>query len=230
MARPPRGDSLRRVHCGSAPLGRDLWRKIGGWAHGAEVINTYGITETASWLAGSLGDGEPEDGLIGHGWGSQLRIGRQPEACPTIAEACPTGETGYVWSHTAKLMKGYFHRDDLTTAAGGGGEPGLGGAGAALCRMDRRAAAVDAPAARQPSGALAASHSHCDAPLLGRGDTRGYLSLVSARVIYCALLAAGLSVSFARSLRKPPAAGRTPLVRRAAQTLAVGTFFALLHV
>jgi hypothetical protein len=68
------------------------------------------------------------------------------------------------------------------------------------------------------------------APVLGSGDTRGYRSLVSARVIYCALLAAGLSVSFARSLKKPPAAGRAPLVRRAAQALAVGTFFALLHV
>jgi acyl-CoA synthetase (AMP-forming)/AMP-acid ligase II len=121
MARPPRGDSLRRVHCGSAPLGRDLWRRIGGWAHGAEVINTYGITETASWVAGSLGDGEPEDGLIGHGWGSEPRIGRQPDACPTIAEACPKGETGYVWIHTAKLMKGYFHRDDLTAAVVSGG-------------------------------------------------------------------------------------------------------------
>jgi acyl-CoA synthetase (AMP-forming)/AMP-acid ligase II len=102
-------------------LARDLWQRIGGWAHGAEVINTYGISETASWLAGSLGICEPRDGLIGHGWGSELRIGRQADTCPTFAGACPNGETGYVWTQTAKLMKGYFHRDDLTDAVISGG-------------------------------------------------------------------------------------------------------------
>jgi acyl-CoA synthetase (AMP-forming)/AMP-acid ligase II len=114
LARPPRGQTLRRVHCGSAPLGADLWSRISEWASSAEVVNTYGITETASWVAGSVGAGMPEDGLIGNGWGSEIRIGPRSDMCPTRAEACPAGETGYVWIRTPALMKGYFQRDDLT--------------------------------------------------------------------------------------------------------------------
>ena len=121
MARPPRGQSLLRLHCGSAPLGCDLWRRISQWAPGAQVVNTYGITETASWVAGSLGAGEPQDGLIGHGWGAEIRVGRQIDGCPSAADCCAVGETGYVWIQTAALMKGYWRRDDLTDALVRGG-------------------------------------------------------------------------------------------------------------
>jgi acyl-CoA synthetase (AMP-forming)/AMP-acid ligase II len=121
IARPPQGESLRRVHCGSAPLGRDLWGRIGQWAHGSEVVNTYGITETASWLAGTLEAGEPQDGLVGEGWGADIWIGPHKDVCPVLHESCPDGETGYVWTQTAKLMKGYFRRQDLTEAAVFGG-------------------------------------------------------------------------------------------------------------
>jgi oxalate---CoA ligase len=121
IARRPQGDSLRRVHCGSAPLGADLWRRIAAWARTAEVINTYGITETASWLAGSLHAGEPRDGLIGRGWGSEIRISTQSAACPAPADLCPPDETGYVWIQTAALMKGYYQRGELTGAVVSGG-------------------------------------------------------------------------------------------------------------
>jgi acyl-CoA synthetase (AMP-forming)/AMP-acid ligase II len=122
LARPPEDRSLRRVHCGSAPLSADLWRKISDWTGGVEVVNSYGITETGSWLAGSLGAGAPSDGLIGWGWGTDLRVLRTAEVPPGAAEPeCAVGETGYVWAHTAALMKGYFRRDDLTASAVRGG-------------------------------------------------------------------------------------------------------------
>jgi acyl-CoA synthetase (AMP-forming)/AMP-acid ligase II len=123
LARPPREGTLRRVHCGSAPLSRELWRKISEWAATAEVVNSYGITETGSWLAGSLGCGEPQDGLVGRGWGTEIRVLRTPDAPPAaIREAeCARGETGYVWIQTPALMKGYYRRDDLTSAAVSGG-------------------------------------------------------------------------------------------------------------
>jgi oxalate---CoA ligase len=123
LSRPPRENTLRRLHCGSAPLSRDLWGRISSWAPGAEVVNSYGITETGSWLAGSVGEPEPADGLIGRGWGTEIRILRSADALPaSIREAeCEPGESGCVWVQTPALMKGYFHRDDLTGAAVSGG-------------------------------------------------------------------------------------------------------------
>jgi acyl-CoA synthetase (AMP-forming)/AMP-acid ligase II len=123
LARPPRHGSLRRVHCGSAPLSRPLWSKIAEWAPGADVVNSYGITETGSWLGGSLGAGEPADGLVGRGWGAEFRVLRTADSlAPQIDEAgCAAGESGYVWVHTPALMRGYFRRDDLTSAAVSGG-------------------------------------------------------------------------------------------------------------
>jgi acyl-CoA synthetase (AMP-forming)/AMP-acid ligase II len=122
LSRPPREGTLQRVHCGSAPLAGDLWRRISEWA-GAEVINSYGITETGSWLAGSLGLGEPADGLVGRGWGTDLRVLRaaDPPVSPLGDAECAPGESGYVWIQTPALMKGYFRRDDLTAAAVSGG-------------------------------------------------------------------------------------------------------------
>jgi hypothetical protein len=57
-----------------------------------------------------------------------------------------------------------------------------------------------------------------------------YQSAVSARVIYCALLAAGLCGSFARTLRRKAPAGRPGWPRRVFQALVVSTFFAVIHV
>lgn len=70
-------------------------------------------------------------------------------------------------------------------------------------------------------------------PVLAGGDTHGFLSMVYARAVYCALLAAGLCASFARVLRKKKpaaAASRTWLPRRITQAVVVCTFYALLHV
>ena len=113
----PRGGTLRRVHCGSAPLSADLWQRIRDWSGGAEVVNTYGITETASWLGGSLGEA-PRDGLIGRAWGGEIRVLRTGQALEGLSadSECAAGETGYVWARTPALMKGYYRRDDLTAA------------------------------------------------------------------------------------------------------------------
>jgi hypothetical protein len=67
------------------------------------------------------------------------------------------------------------------------------------------------------------------APVLASGDTRGYRSLVMARMMYCALLATGLSISFARVLRQT-AAPKGSRIRKACQVIVVASFFAFLHV
>jgi acyl-CoA synthetase (AMP-forming)/AMP-acid ligase II len=117
LARKPARGTLRRVHCGSAPLSAAMWRDVQAWAGTTQVANAYGITETGSWVAGATGDDVvPEDGLVGAPWGAAILILRSREPGAPLAPdlVCPTGEPGYVWLDTPALMKGYFQRDDLT--------------------------------------------------------------------------------------------------------------------
>jgi acyl-CoA synthetase (AMP-forming)/AMP-acid ligase II len=117
LGRPPRRETLRRVHCGSAPLSAAMWRDVQAWAGTTRVANAYGITETGSWVAGVTGaDVAPEDGLVGEGWGAVIRVlGTREADGPLRPELVrPAGEAGYVWLGTPALMKGYFRRDDLT--------------------------------------------------------------------------------------------------------------------
>lgn len=119
-ARPPEKGSLERITCGSAPLSEYLWRQIQDWSGTNEVFNTYGITETGSWIAGTTG-GEviPESGMIGEPWGATIKIMKSGEATEASfpAEECSAGEAGMVWLNTPTLMKGYFKRQDLTNDA-----------------------------------------------------------------------------------------------------------------
>jgi oxalate---CoA ligase len=116
-AAPPARRSLERVFCGSAPLSAALWKDVQKWTGTQEVWNAYGITETASWLAGSSqGELEPEDGLVGLPWGSEIRV--LPAGTPPPAEGapdvCEPEEAGRIFVRTAALMRGYLGREDRT--------------------------------------------------------------------------------------------------------------------
>lgn len=108
LSEPPTQGSLRRLHVGSAPLSADLWRQIVDWAGTQQVVNMYGITETANWLAGaSACERDPVDGCVGRMWGGSAAV---------------LTETGSLRAHgdgelvvqSPSLMKGYYRRDDLT--------------------------------------------------------------------------------------------------------------------
>ncbi|HEX7023298.1 MAG TPA: fatty acid--CoA ligase family protein, partial [Gemmatimonadales bacterium] len=117
-AKPPEQHSLERVFCGSAPLSASLWESVREWTGTPAVFNAYGITETGSWLAGTtIPDLVPQDGLIGEPWGGTIRVLRSKttDIPPEQLEACPAGESGYVWVKTPALMRGYLDRDDLTS-------------------------------------------------------------------------------------------------------------------
>ena len=116
-AKPPGQGRLEQVFCGSAPLSAFLWKGIQEWTGTKAVLNSYGITETGSWVAGTtVKDVTLEDGLIGMPWGAVVRILKTSttEVPPGLAAECATGESGYVWVNTPALMKGYLNRDDLT--------------------------------------------------------------------------------------------------------------------
>lgn len=117
LGRRPRGGTLERVHCGSAPLSASMWDDIRTWTGAREVLNAYGITETGSWVAGTTGgDFTPEDGLIGEPWGAVIRVLHTRDTSGPFGPEteCRPGEAGYVWLDTPALMRGYFERDDLT--------------------------------------------------------------------------------------------------------------------
>ncbi|MCM8594618.1 class I adenylate-forming enzyme family protein [Accumulibacter sp.] len=120
IARPPQAGTLQRVHCGSAPLSAATWNDIRRWTGARQVCNSYGITETGSWVAG-LADADcpAEDGLIGEGWGARVKVLRTSDTARPLAaeDECAVGESGFVWLNTPALMKGYFQRDDLTRQA-----------------------------------------------------------------------------------------------------------------
>jgi acyl-CoA synthetase (AMP-forming)/AMP-acid ligase II len=107
LSKPP-ARPLARVHVGSAPLAADQWEAICAWAGTRDVVNCYGITETANWIAGaSARDHVPADGLVGRVWGGA--------AMAVDAAGRPAAE-GEIWVQTPALMTGYLHRHDLTAA------------------------------------------------------------------------------------------------------------------
>lgn len=107
---PPSGQSLSRLHVGSAPLPADLWSDIARWSR-ADVVNCYGITETANWISGasSRADGIV-DGAVGKPWGGQAAV------VDANGDIRPAGE-GELVVQSPTLMSGYFGRNDLTAAA-----------------------------------------------------------------------------------------------------------------
>ena len=105
----PSKNELLRVHVGSAPLAPDLWARIAEWSR-AEVVNCYGITELANWVAGASSRTEGiAEGLVGRPWGAQAAI---RDSSGALRE---TGE-GELVVKSPSAMSGYLGRPDLTAA------------------------------------------------------------------------------------------------------------------
>jgi acyl-CoA synthetase (AMP-forming)/AMP-acid ligase II len=109
LSNPPTGDTLQRVHVGSAPLSSALWSDIAAWSR-ADTVNCLGITETSNWIGGasSVRDGI-EDGFVGKPWGGNVAVRLDD------GRVMARGE-GEIIVQTPSLMAGYLDRPDLTAA------------------------------------------------------------------------------------------------------------------
>jgi acyl-CoA synthetase (AMP-forming)/AMP-acid ligase II len=105
----PARRTLRRVHVGSAPLSATTWQRIRDWCR-CPVVNCYGITETANWIAGaSSADYSPADGFVGKPWGGAAAV-------VTPGGRLQAAGAGEIAIKSPALMSGYLARPDLTAA------------------------------------------------------------------------------------------------------------------
>lgn len=118
---PPRRRTLRRVHVGSAPLSTELWSAICDWCGIRRVLNMYGMTEAANWIAGRSAENGPlADGLVGRPWGGAVRVRAESGAVldrgsGEILLASPTLMSGYLDQPKPEqlLLGGWFSTGDI---------------------------------------------------------------------------------------------------------------------
>lgn len=109
LSKPPAGGTLERVHVGSAPLSGDLWARIVAWT-GCEVVNCYGMTETANWFAGASSADGCTDNAVGTAWGGRAGV------IGADRRIHATGE-GEIVVLSPSVMSGFLDRPDLTRTA-----------------------------------------------------------------------------------------------------------------
>ncbi len=107
-SKKPSKRSIQRIQVGSSPLSSDLWNGIINWVGTKNVLNMYGITETANWIAGiSAKENEPVDGLVGKMWGGKAMVINKKN------KWCLFG-SGELIVQTPSLMSGYYNLEDQT--------------------------------------------------------------------------------------------------------------------
>tara|TARA_X000000950_G_C13860246_1_gene638404 strand:- start:369 stop:1886 length:1518 start_codon:yes stop_codon:yes gene_type:complete len=123
LSKQPKNKSLKLITCGSAPLSSFLWSKIQKWALIKRVWNTYGITETGSWIAGTKGNAVvPFDGKTGMGWGTNILISKESNRMSKNTSLLESNFykkrniRGYIWVQTPCLMQGYLNQTKATNS------------------------------------------------------------------------------------------------------------------
>ena len=115
-------NAFQRVHIGSSPLSVRLAKNINNWfGNNPKIFNTYGITETGSWISGGeilKENSEARDGFIGKGWDGDILIVKNYNEkinFNNIIEA-KDREIGEIWIRTNSIMDCYLGEESITTS------------------------------------------------------------------------------------------------------------------
>ncbi|XP_072964274.1 4-coumarate--CoA ligase-like 5 [Typha angustifolia] len=103
--------SLQIIGVGGAPLGRELAELFRARFPQVEIVQGYGLTESAGGVAATMG---PEESRV---YGSAGRISSDLEAKivdPSSGEALGPGQRGELWIRGPIIMKGYVGDDEAT--------------------------------------------------------------------------------------------------------------------
>ncbi|MEO0545413.1 MAG: fatty acid--CoA ligase family protein, partial [Pseudomonadota bacterium] len=125
VAKPPKTNSLKRVHIGSAPLNQSDAQAVTDWTGTQAIFNLYGMTEAANWISagaalpnsvpkaenGTASDSEiATDGYVGKPWGGEFAVA-------TAEGTVSKHGKGEVLLKTPSLMTGYWNQPQKTQDA-----------------------------------------------------------------------------------------------------------------
>ncbi|XP_073123063.1 4-coumarate--CoA ligase-like 9 [Henckelia pumila] len=105
--------SLQTVGSGGAPLGKEVSEEFKAKFPHVEIVQGYGMTETAGAATRTIG---PEEAKR---YGSAGRLAENLEAKivdPDSGEALPPGKQGELWLRGPAIMKGYVGNQEATAA------------------------------------------------------------------------------------------------------------------
>ncbi|KAK7282018.1 hypothetical protein RIF29_10482 [Crotalaria pallida] len=103
--------SLKLLGCGGAPLGKEVAESFGARFPNTEIVQGYGLTESAGAAARMIGSDEAKH------HGSVGRLAENTEAKivdPVTGEALSPGQKGELWLRGPTIMKGYVGDEKAT--------------------------------------------------------------------------------------------------------------------
>jgi 4-coumarate--CoA ligase len=114
--------TLRYLHAGSLPLGREVWEKFMGKGKGRwEVVGLYGMTEASPYVCwGKVGEGVPRRRMVGMllpGMEGRLVLTDEGERGGQVEVEAPEGGPGELWIRGPNVTRGYVDNEEATRAA-----------------------------------------------------------------------------------------------------------------
>ncbi len=106
-----KNDSLKRVHCASAPLKKEKIKHILSWLKLVSFYDVYGATEMLGWFACRKIESPTEDSVFDQFWNCEHKFSNERE----LLIKSPYMFSGY-WREKVSTLDGFFETGDLFEA------------------------------------------------------------------------------------------------------------------
>ncbi|XVF43765.1 hypothetical protein PTKIN_Ptkin02bG0066500 [Pterospermum kingtungense] len=105
--------SLELIVCGGAHLSRSIIKRLRKRLPKVQLLQAYGLTETAGRVFGTMG---PDESRIEGATGKLLANCEAKIVDPETGDALPPSKPGELWVRGAPVMKGYVDNEEATAA------------------------------------------------------------------------------------------------------------------